>query len=97
MFLFFVKNSLFSVILRLSEDHIPLIMSQAKARAKPKLATTFQASISLLPLKKSSFKMLTGQSSVVFLIRVSAVGGFGALEFSLRLASLTCNFPFLTI
>ncbi|XP_073245130.1 centrosomal protein of 131 kDa-like isoform X1 [Porites lutea] len=27
---------------RLSEDHIPLIMSQAKARAKPKLATTFQ-------------------------------------------------------
>ncbi|KAL9956558.1 hypothetical protein ACROYT_G038050 [Oculina patagonica] len=27
---------------RFSEDHIPLIMSQAKARAKPKLATTFQ-------------------------------------------------------
>ena len=31
--------------LRLSEDHIPLIMSQAKARAKPKLATNFQVSV----------------------------------------------------
>lgn len=27
---------------KLSEDHIPLIMSQAKARVKPKLATNFQ-------------------------------------------------------
>ncbi len=30
------------MVIRFSEDHIPLIMSQAKARAKPKLATTFQ-------------------------------------------------------
>lgn len=45
---------------RFSEDHIPLIMSQAKARAKPKLATTFQrhtnaakASSSTLPDRPS--------------------------------------------
>lgn len=56
-------------------------MSQAKARAKPKLATTFQASIALLPLKKSSPEMLTGQNSVMFLICVSTVGGFAAFEF----------------
>ena len=57
----------------------------------------FRQVLALLSLKKSSPKMLTGQNSVIFLTRVSAVGGFGALEFSLHLASRTCNFPFLTI
>ena len=57
----------------------------------------FRQVLALLLLKKSSPKMLTGQNSVIFLICVSTVGDFAALEFSLHLASLTCNFPFLTI
>ena len=39
----------------------------------------FRQVLPLLPLKKSSPKRLTGQNSVVFLIRVSTVGGFAAL------------------
>ena len=58
----------------------------------------FRQVLAFLSLKKSSPKnMLTGQNSVIFLIRVSTVGDFAALKFSLHLASLTCNFPFLTI
>ena len=54
---------------------------------KPKLVLNlnwpllFRQVLALLPLKKSSPEMLTGQNSVMFLICVSTVGGFAAFEF----------------
>lgn len=49
-------NLLSPFVIRLSEDHIPLIMSQAKARAKPKLATTFQ--VGIIWLYQTPFKII---------------------------------------